>query len=214
MLKAYKCLHFTANVHNRNCFFEGRGGRGLSIVSQRDVVREAKERFCFVDPLNGLKPSHRAEEQVLKLPDGNIIIVGEEAHSAPELMFKPELAKKSYKGLHELIYESVMKCEEQYRSRLLGNIVLTGGNSLIGGLDTRIEKELSKMLPNQSNVKVNAQNGRDNFTWKGGVHLCSLSSFQGLWLTKQDYMETGNTANNNNNVDEENNATDGVVFTE
>ena len=64
-----------------------------------------------MDPINGMKPTQRSNEQVLKLPDGNIIIVGEEATSAPELMFKPELAKKSYSGLHELIYESIMKCE-------------------------------------------------------------------------------------------------------
>ena len=99
--------HFPKHLY----FHLGRGGRGLSIVSQRDVVREAKERFCFVDPINGMKPTQHSNEQVLKLPDGNIIIVGEEATSAPELMFKPELAKKSYSGLHELIYESIMKCE-------------------------------------------------------------------------------------------------------
>lgn len=70
----------------------GRGGRGFSVVSRRDVVREAKERFCCIDPKNGLKPS-KYEEQVLKLPDGNIVVVGEEATSAPELFFMPELAK-------------------------------------------------------------------------------------------------------------------------
>ena len=73
---------------------KGRGGRGFSVVSRRDVVREAKERFCCIDPQNGLKPTGtKCEEQVLKLPDGNIVVVGDEATSAPELMFKPELAK-------------------------------------------------------------------------------------------------------------------------
>ena len=88
-----------------------------------------------------------------------------------------------------------MRCDEKYRSRLLSNIVLTGGNSLFPGFDKRLELELSKMLPDNFgknvNVKVNAQKGRDNLTWKGGVHLCSLDSFQGLWLSKQDHMEAG-----------------------
>ena len=88
-----------------------------------------------------------------------------------------------------------MRCEEKYRSRLLSNIVLTGGNSLFPGFDKRLELELRKMLPDNFgknvNVKVNAQYGRENLTWKGGVHLCSLDSFQGLWLSKQDYMEAG-----------------------
>jgi len=172
----------------------GRGGRGFSVVSRRDVVQEAKNRFCCIDPLDGLKSSVKHEEQVLKLPDGNIVVVGDEATSAPELMFKPELAKcPKTSGIHELLHESLMRCEEKYRSRLLSNIVLTGGNSLFPGFDLRLEAELVKLLPDNLSkyVKVNAQPGRENFTWKGGVHLCSLDSFQGLWLTKQDYMETG-----------------------
>ena len=100
-----------------------------------------------------------------------------------------------FSGLHELLLESLMRCEEKYRTRLLSNIVLTGGNSLFPGFDKRLESELTSLLPDNFgknvNVKVNAQNGRDNFTWKGGVHLCSLDSFQGLWLSKQDYTETG-----------------------
>ena len=74
-----------------------------------------------------------------------------------------------------------MRCEEKYRSRLLSNIVLTGGNSLFPGFDKRLETELISLLPDNvgKHVKVNAQPGRDNFTWKGGVHLCSLDSFQG-----------------------------------
>ena len=65
----------------------GRGGRGFSVVSRRDVVKEAKERFCRVDPVNGLKSATKMEEQVLKLPDGNIVVVGDEATSAPGKRF-------------------------------------------------------------------------------------------------------------------------------
>ena len=129
------------------------------------------------------------------MPDGNIVVVGDEAYAAPELMFQPDLAKKKYSGLHQLVYESVMRCDEKLRSRLLTNIMLTGGNSLIPGLETRLQKELSQLLPKNTIVRVQAQKGRENFTWNGGAHLCSLSSFQRLWLTKQDYMETGATMN-------------------
>ena len=34
------------------------------------------------------------DEEVLRLPDGNIVVVGEEAYSAPELMFCPEMGNK------------------------------------------------------------------------------------------------------------------------
>jgi len=43
------------------------------------------------------------EEKVLRLPDGNMVVVGDEAFKAPELMFNPDLIKKSYSGLHLLV---------------------------------------------------------------------------------------------------------------
>ena len=129
----------------------------------------------------------------MRLPDGNMVVVGEESMTAPELMFQPTLVKKSYAGLHELVMEAVGRCEEKLRQRLLSNIVLSGGNSLIPGMDKRLTKELSQVLPQDMTVRVQAQPGRENFSWMGGVHLTKLDSFQRLWLTKTDYMEVGAT---------------------
>ena len=71
--------------------------------------------------------------------------------------------------------------------------MLTGGNSLLPNMNVRLQKELAEILPKNVNVRVSAQKGRENFTWNGGAHLSTLSSFQRLWLTKQDYLETGAT---------------------
>ena len=177
-------------------------GNKFCVASKRDIVQEAKERFCvFSDRAitDGNKSSfHLDDEQVLRLPDGNMVVVGEESMTAPELMFQPKLIKKKCAGLHELVMEAVGRCDEKYRPRLLSNIVLTGGNTLISGLDKRLQKELTQMLPanmERVTVRVQAQKGRENFTWCGGAHLTSLDSFQRLWLTKNDYMETGATLN-------------------
>ena len=107
--------------------------------------------------------------------------MGEEAYTAPELMFQPNLIKKKCAGLHDLVWESIMRCDEKYRNRLLSNIVLAGGNTLMPNLDIRLQKELTKKLPPSMynvNIRVHALKGRDNFTWSGGAHLTSLSSFQ------------------------------------
>ena len=77
--------------------------------------------------------------------------------------------------------------------------MLTGGNSMLPGLAQRLQRELVQLLPRKEDkaaVKVQAQPGRENFTWDGGAHLCSLSSFQRLWLGKQEWMETGGVAVN------------------
>jgi len=167
------------------------------VASRRDIVQEAKERFCAFSE-RPIKEGDSAffkleDEQVMRLPDGNMVVVGEESMTAPELMFQPSLVKKSYAGLHELVMEAVGRCEEKLRQRLLSNIVLSGGNSLIPGMDKRLTKELSQVLPQDMKVRVQAQPGRENFSWMGGVHLTKLDSFQRLWLTKTDYMEVGAT---------------------
>lgn len=170
----------------------------LCVASRFEVVREAKERYCkfFNGPFVPGKTKTDLEEQVLRLPDGNIVVVGDEAFEATELMFKPELASKKYSGLHELLYDSIMRCDEKLRRRLMSNIMLTGGNTMIPGLELRLERELNAMMgpKHDYDIKVVAQNGRENFTWTGGAHLCSLSSFQRLWLTAQDYQEGGSNA--------------------
>lgn len=173
-----------------------RSGNRIRIASKHDIVREAKEQFCKINLPK--ENNNKVEEQMLKLPDGNVIIVGEESHLAPEILFQPELEQTASTngscptGLPELIYESIMRCDEKLRPRLLSNIMLTGGNSMLPELNTRLQWELEKLLPKQTVVRVGAQKGRDNFTWDGGAHLCSLSSFQRLWLSKQDYNELGN----------------------
>jgi len=176
------------------------GHNKFCVASRRDIVQEAKERFCafseFAVGTDNQTSFKLEDEQVLRLPDGNMVVVGEESVTAPELMFQPSLIKKKCVGLHELVMEAVGRCEEKVRPRLLSNIMLTGGNTLISGLDKRLENELVKTLPpglEKAAVRVTAQRGRENFTWSGGAHLTSLDSFQRLWLTKNDYMETGVT---------------------
>ena len=168
-------------------------------------MREAKERFCKVSSialpsaLGKMTAINVAKEEVLRLPDGNIVVVGNEAYSSPELLFNPGMMKNGPQfGLADLVYQSAMRCDVALRRRLLSNIMLTGGNSLLPGLDLRLQNEvLSKMEGEMKNlpVWVVAQEGREHFAWDGGAHLCSLSSFQTLWVMKQHYMETGAAIN-------------------
>lgn len=169
----------------------------ITIASRVDVVREAKEQFCWIAETGSAALTSK-EEEVLRLLDGNIVVVGQEATSAPEIIFSP--GKMNLPGLHDLVYKSVLQCDEKIRAKLLSNIMLTGGNSLLPGMDVRLRKELGKLLSDDDeNIRVVAQKGRDNFTWTGGAHLCGLSSFQSLWRTKQDLHENGGCSDINQN---------------
>jgi actin-related protein len=77
---------------------------------------------------------------------------------------------------------------------LYGNVVTVGGNSLMSGFTERLNKELSTRTPPSVRVKMvqNVSNVERKFsTWIGGSILASLGTFQQMWISKQEYEETG-----------------------
>ncbi len=59
------------------------------------------------------------------------------------------------------------------------------------GIADRMQKELTKLLPGDMKVKVVAPPERKYTAWIGGSILASLSTFQNLWCSKQEYDESG-----------------------
>lgn len=57
-------------------------------------------------------------------------------------------------GFHELIYNSVMKCDIDVRKNLYENIVLSGGTTMYDGLAERLRIELTKLVPSAMKIKI------------------------------------------------------------
>merc|ERR1719430_453084 len=94
-------------------------------------------------------------------------------------------------GLSQLIYYSVLKCDESIRSELVNNITLSGGNTKFPGFEKRLYQELAELFDEKTNIKVRALPNKDLLGWVGAARLSNLSSFQRFWLTKADYQENG-----------------------
>lgn len=84
---------------------------------------------------------------------------------------------KEYDGVHELTYNSIMKCDIDVRKGLYANIVLSGGTTCFTGLSDRLMKEVTKLAPTTMKVKVLAPPERKYSVWIGGSILSSLSTF-------------------------------------
>jgi actin-related protein len=54
-----------------------------------------------------------------------------------------------------------------------------------------MDKEMNALLSPSRWVKIIASPERKFATWIGGSIVASLSSFQNMWVTKQDYEECG-----------------------
>ena len=59
------------------------------------------------------------------------------------------------------------------------------------GIEARLQKEIIVVAPSSMRVKITAPPQRKYSVWIGGSILASLSTFQQMWISKQEYDESG-----------------------
>eukprot|EP01084_Bolivina_argentea_P206633 352726_1 len=84
-----------------------------------------------------------------------------------------------------------MKCDVDIRKDLYENILLTGGSTMFKGMSERLRKEINLLAPDSMKVNVIAPVERKYTIWEGGSILASLSTFEEMWIRKQEYEEHG-----------------------
>ena len=172
-------------------------GVRLTTSAERELVRGLKEQCCYValDFEGESNKSKRGGTQprACQLPDGTKINLNEERFRCPELLFQPSLAGRDFSGLHDHVFQSIQKCDVDVRRDLYQNIVLAGGSTLFPGLPERLTKEVQKLVPKNISTKVNvvAIPERKNCAWIGGSILSEVSTFEPMWITKEEYQEAG-----------------------
>ncbi|KAB8210261.1 hypothetical protein BDV34DRAFT_209672 [Aspergillus parasiticus] len=76
------------------------------------------------------------------------------------------------------------------RKQLYGDIFPAGGSTLFPGFIDRLGLEISGLVPS-AKTNVIIPKDQQYSAWGGGSVLASLSTFQNLWVSKEDYDENG-----------------------
>merc|ERR1712208_22423 len=78
-----------------------------------------------------------------------------------------------------------------FKQDLYANVVLSGGSTMYPGIADRMRKEITALAPNTMKIKIIAPPERKYSVWIGGSILASLSTFQSMWISKEEYDESG-----------------------
>merc|ERR1712117_478289 len=116
--------------------------------------------------------------------------MGEEELANAEMSSEVEANYELPDGIDKLLYSAIQQCDIDVRRSLYENIVLSGGTTMYKGLKERISKEMTSLAPASVRVKVVAPQERKYSVWIGGSILSSLSTFQDMWISKDEYEES------------------------
>ncbi|KAF7479272.1 Hypothetical predicted protein [Marmota monax] len=80
--------------------------------------------------------------------------IGNAQFQCPEALFQPSFLGVESSSIQETTFNSIMKCDVDICKDLYANTVLSGGTTMYPGIDDRMQKKITGLVPSIMKIKI------------------------------------------------------------
>ena len=203
------CVSYEGYLIENSCLRFDYGGKDVSntlniLLKQRNsdinyinffddikVLNDIKEKQCYIKTLKDDNEDFVSVHSEYILPDGSKLNLQDEKILAPEILFNNKLIFQEYFPFHEMVINSIDKCDVNIKGKLYKTIVMSGGNTKFKGIEEKMKTNLSYLIPRGVDIKLRIQENQELNCWNGGNIVVSLSTFNKMLVYKKEWEECG-----------------------
>ncbi|KAM3172829.1 hypothetical protein ACTXT7_013736 [Hymenolepis weldensis] len=161
----------------------------LASYNEADL-RQIKMNYSLV--ASSFTKSEECTQEVVTMPDGKKIILGEELSMAPEMLFNPSLGGlPDVNPIDQASIRSALSLEENDAYAVLETVVLAGGNTGFPGTPNRMKEGIATRTVPRINKRVLRHRQGSEAVWVGGSIIASTQTYPKVCITREAYKERG-----------------------
>jgi len=131
------------------------------------------------------------QRDALPVDGEQILYMGNERFSIPEVLFCPDHIGLHQAGLGEAIVQSINLLPEELHGMFWANIGLIGGSTMFPGFVARLMAELRPRAPADCEIKIYESKNAITEAYYSAMALAKTSALTNLAVTRAEYLEGG-----------------------
>ncbi|KAI8801486.1 actin-like protein ARP6 [Cladochytrium replicatum] len=185
--------HLVNEIKERCCIVSSSYEKDLAQCKRDGSFSPFRLEYVLPDYNTTFTGSIRADPNIPRQPDEQVLVLGNERFAIPEILFRPSDIGIEQGGIAEAIADSISLCPDDVQEILYANIIVVGGNALFPGFKARLESELRNLAPIEYDINITIPQNPIDFACESGSRWCESDSHLSFMTLREDYDEYGSS---------------------